>query len=256
MDESRIPEVIPSNQTSNPNQYSRGDEDRKPSNGSGIATKLKFFSIGFFVGCVVLILAMWLGALSSLTSFLFPHSSPEVTTEFVMARLESASDLTTARLIYSSVSDYEEGSVPIVNRSAFSMFYSATVAAGINVTDIVPEVTDTQVILKLPACVVRDVNIDSSSIRFFNQESGWFTQYGEREQVREALVQASEEVRHQDMSELLDLADEQLEDVMRGLFESTIGERELVITRQKQSDTTAADADVSVDGKQVKPSEE
>lgn len=213
-------------------------------------TRLKWFGIGFVIGVIALGATIWAGVFSTLNSFLFKqaNAAPTVTTEFIAGKLENASDLTTAKLIYSSVCDYEEGFLPIINKSAFSMFYSATVGAGVNVSDIKPSVTEDKVTLLLPACEVREVNIDSSSIRFFDQAHSIWS-IGEREQVREALIQASKEVKDQDMSELLDLADEQLENVLKGLFEGSLGDRELVIEHAPRVDATAEFASITVDGK-------
>ena len=66
-------------------------------------------------------------------------------------------------------------------------------------------------------------------------------------QVKKALVEAEKRARDADMSDLLDMADEQLEKVMKGIFEDSIGDRVLVIKRTPRTDPTPGDAEISSD---------
>ena len=187
-----------------------------------------------------------MGAFSKLHSMLFPNQEPVITEAFISGRLEDARELVTAKYVYSGIIDYEEGAVPILNRTTFSMYYTSTVRAGITDTSaIVPKVEDDRVTINLPASTILDVNIQSSSLRFFDQKEG-LIHTNSRDQLAKLLTEAENDVRDANMSELLDLADEQMENVVCGLFEGSIGGRELVITHEERVELTPGDSNASI----------
>jgi hypothetical protein len=210
----------------------------------------KFFLYGFVTGIVFLSVvfgtAFYMGAFSRLHSLLFPNQEPVITEAFISGRLEDASELVTAKYIYSGIVDYEEGAVPILNRTTFSMYYTGTVRAGItDMSSVKPVVEEDKVIITLPASTILDVNIHSSSLRFFDQKEG-LIHTNSRDQVAKLLTEAEKDVRDADMSDLLDLADEQMENVVRGLFEDSIGDRELVINHETRVELTPGDSGAKI----------
>ena len=69
-----------------------------------------------------------------------------------------------------------------------------------------------------------------------------------REQVQAGLVEAEKAVSSADMTELLILADEQMDNLFRGLLSDSIGDRELVILHEERVDVTAENADIDSKG--------
>lgn len=224
------------------NKTTTNDSTKKPKG------RVKVFFYGFITGAIVLTIAFgtafYMGAFATLYSMLFPNNAPVVTEAFISGRLEEASELVTAKYIYSGIADYEEGTVPLITKSSFSMYYTGTVRAGISDTSsIKPTVEEDKVTIVLPAAKILDVHIQPNSLRFFDQKEGLFHS-NNHDQVATMLTKAESDVRQADMSDLLDLADEQMENVVRGLFEDSIGDRELIITHEKRADSTAKDADI------------
>ena len=207
------------------------------------------FAVGFFGLAVMLVIAFVSGALMMFNAALFPVSDePRVTNAFISGKLEAASEVTSAKYLYSGIKDYEDGFIPVINRSKFSMYYTATVRAGIeNTAEIERQITDDKVILTLPAAQVLDVHIHPDSLRYFDKESP-LIHPKDREQVAELLSLAEEDARTADMGELLDLADEQLEKIMRGILEDSIGECKLVIKHKDRASSTAEDAAADANG--------
>ena len=233
------------NDTSGSEQVRKANVETKTPKGRG-----KFFLYGFVTGIIFFTVmfgtAFYMGVFSRLHTFLFPNQEPVITEAFISGRLADASELVTAKYIYSGIVDYEEGAVPILNRTTFSMYYTGTVRAGITDTSsIKPQVDEDRVTITLPASTILDVNIHSSSLRFFDQKEG-LIHTNSHDQVAKLLTEAENDVRDADMSELLDLADEQMENVIRGLFEDSIGGRELVINHEARLESTPGDSGAKI----------
>ena len=217
--------------------------------------RLKAFVLGFILGALVLLLAVRLSTSKELMNWLFPGfgfldeqtNEVVVTDTFLESRLEAASELTTAKFIYSGVLDYDSGGFDLINRSSFSMFYSAVVRAGIDVKDIDIEVDDERVTLFIPSATVTDVHIDPTSLRFFDEKSGIVNKNGHKE-TAEALRLVETDIRKADMTQQISFANEQLDSIMRGLFEGVIGNRELVLSHDGPEETTAENATIDTKG--------
>ena len=214
--------------------------------------RFKFFTIGFFLGVILMIGAMgfafYAGTFSKLHDLLYPPEEPVMTEAFISGRLEAASELTSAKYIYSGIMDYSEGSIPGINKTTFSMYYEATVRAGIpDMSAIGIEVSKGTVTVTLPATRIIDVHIHPDSLRFFDQRGSIF-HTNDHDQVVSALKMVEQDAKDADMSELLDLADEQLEVVIRGMLADTIGDNELVIVHEERRDSTAKHARIDSEG--------
>ena len=238
---------------SSPNNTGAARRQRVP-----FIPRLKAFILGFILGGLVLLLAVRLSTSKELMNFLFPGfgflgeqtNEIVVTDTFLESRLEAASELTTAKFIYSGVLDYDSGGVVLINRSRFSMFYSAVVRAGIDVEDIGIEVDDKTVTLTIPSATIMDVHIDPTSLRFFDEKSGIVSSNSHNE-TAEALQLVEEDIRKVDMTQQISFANEQLDDIMRGLFEGVIGDRELVLSHDGPEETTAENATIDTKGDMV-----
>ena len=221
--------------------------------------RFKFFTIGFFLGATLVIAALgfafYAGASSRLFDLLNLQQEPEITEAFISGRLEAGSELTTAKYIYSGIMDYSEGRVPIFNRTSFSMYYEATVRAGIiDTSEIGIEVGDGTVTVTLPASRIIDVHIHPDSLRFFDQKDS-IIHTNSREQVATVLDMVESDAQQADMSELLDLADEQLESVVRGLLADVVGDYEIVFVHEERTDSTAKHAQIDSEGDEEKTGE-
>ena len=167
------------------------------------------------------------------TVFLVMHFSkedePEITSSFISDKLEDASELTSARLTYNGLVRYSEGSIPFITKKEFSMIYRAEVKAGIDLSKVESRITDTQVKIMVPKIEILDISIDENSIQFYDEKFALFN-WEKKEDLLETLESAKADVReHGDMERLIDNAKNQIQILLVGLFEDTIGERELVV---------------------------
>lgn len=154
---------------------------------------------------------------------------PEITSTFISEKLETVSELTTARLTYNGIVEYSDGDIPFLTRKGFNMIYRAEVSAGIDLSQVEIDVTREEVRLTLPEEDVLDISIDSNSIKFYDEKFALFN-WEDREDAVEAIKAAEEDVRENgNVEELKVRAREQTEVVLKGLLENVIGDRQLVI---------------------------
>ena len=161
------------------------------------------------------------------------EQEPDVTNTFIGSRLESVSELTTAKLTYNGLIRYEDGEIPILTKKSFSMIYRAEVKAGIDFSEMNMEenivITDTTVTITLPEVAILDVEVAEDSIEFYDEQSALFN-WTEKEDTIDAIQAAENDVKEKaDMEELKARAKSQPTVLLQELFQNVIGERELKI---------------------------
>jgi hypothetical protein len=158
------------------------------------------------------------------------EGEPEITNTFISDRLEKASELTSAELTYNGLIHYTDGKVPFLTKKAFLMTYHAEVEAGIDLSEVDVNVTKSKVKITIPETEILDISVDSDSIQFYNEKSALFN-WTEKEDVVDAIKIAKADVtENANIEELKSKAKEQTEVLLEGLFEKSIGDRELVIS--------------------------
>lgn len=178
---------------------------------------------------IVLVIA---GTAVFLTMYFTKESEPEITNSFISDKLEAASELTAAKLTYNGLVRYSEGSIPFITKKEFSMIYRAEVKAGIDLSKVKSEITDTQVKITVPKIEILDISIDESSIQFYDERFALLN-WEKKEDLLETIQEAKADVEAKgDMDGLKENAKNQIEILLVGLFEDCIGERELVIELQ------------------------
>lgn len=181
----------------------------------------------------LLIVMMIIGTLAVVgvmgMKFYTDSKKPQVDSAFISNKLEAVSTLSTAVLTYNGLIKYEEGEIPLIDKKSFSMVYSAEITAGVDLSKVESEITDTQVILILPEVEIQDMDIDENSVQFYDNQISLFN-WTEKEDTLDAISLAKDDVReHADISGLKLKAKDQTETILEGLFEGAIGDRELVI---------------------------
>ncbi len=154
---------------------------------------------------------------------------PEITSTFITNKLEEASELTSAKMIYNGLVRYSDGEIPFLTQKAFTMIYRAEVRAGIDLKKVEPSVTKKKVTIKVPKAEIQDIHVDADSIQYYDEKFALFN--GEkREDAIEAIKSAQEDVRENgDVEELKNTAQEQVKILLEGLFQDSIGDRKLEI---------------------------
>lgn len=189
---------------------------------------MKLKEKSFVVGIIAVLVVVLIVGFFAVRLFL--PKEPEITNELVAAKLEEASELTTARLTYNGLLHYEEGSVPLINKKAFFMVYCAEVEAGIDLSQVQVDVRDDEVLVMVPEPGIQDIYIDPESITFYDEQTALFNP-NDREEAIDAIAEAEADVRERaGIEQLIDTAKTQTTLLLENLLQDTIGERTLAIT--------------------------
>ena len=180
---------------------------------------------------IVIILA---GMVVYLTQSLRRERQPEITGTFIDSKLEAAGELTSAKMSYNGLIHYSDATIPPLTQNAFNMTYRAEVHAGVDLSQAKTEVTDTEVIVTLPAVEILDISIDDDSIQYYDEKAALLN-WERKEDALDAIASAKEDVEQQtqEMEDLETMAREQAKTLITGMLSETIGDKTLVIKFEK-----------------------
>lgn len=171
--------------------------------------------------CILVgILVLGIFAYNKISSFF----GPKVNTEELNALLTKSSELTSAKLNYTGLAEYKDTGIKFLNRSDFTMVYRATVRAGIDVNKV--EITTDNsakiIYLKIPQAEVQDVNVDTSSIKYYDEKFSLFNT-NEKEDSNLAISMAEESAKKEAANMgILEFANEQAENLVKGILANAI----------------------------------
>lgn len=147
-----------------------------------------------------------------------------VDTHYVDALLTKASELTSAKFNYTGMTRYEDEGVPVINKASFIMVYKATARAGIDMDKVGVQVDDAAktVTLSIPKAEVLDVNVDSSSIEYFD-EGFAIANLDQKEDSNRAIALAKKDAMTEARtSGVLEMADTQSELLIKGILQPAV----------------------------------
>ena len=157
------------------------------------------------------------------------NKKPALTSSYITSKLQDASDLTTAEITYTGLIHYYDGGIPFLTQKKYSMLYSATIEAGIDLSGVEVEVTDDKVTVTLPPGTVGAPQVDLDSIEFYDDSFALFN-WEEKEDGVDAMKEAKEDCKQKaDISGLEGKAYENAKELVRKLLEDIVGERELEV---------------------------
>ena len=182
------------------------------------------------IGVVVLLVmaGFWLK-----TQFFGP-TDPTITTDYITGKLDVASELTTAELTYTGVLKYEDGSIPFLTKKGYSMVYTATVKAGIDFSQIQVDVKKDSVVVTLPEAEIQSVYVNPNTIDFYDESFALFN-WGDKTDITKSIAAAENDIKtNADTGALIDKSNMQTERLVRALLEDAIGDKKLIIKKEKK----------------------
>ena len=158
------------------------------------------------------------------------NKEQQVTSATITQRLSTVAELSTAELEYNGLIKYQEGEIPLLTQTGYSMVYKATVKAGIkDISQTEVEVSDTEVIVRLPEITVLDVSVDEDSVEFYDQKYALLNWTDQSDGV-DAIKRAEDDVRENaDIASLKQTASDQSVKVVEELLKDNIGDRKLTV---------------------------
>lgn len=149
----------------------------------------------------------------------------EINNEYIIATLEKASELTTAKLNFTTLSEFKESDgIKFINKSEFKMIFEATARIGIDVKEIEVDTNSftKTIYITIPEAKILDVKIDLDSIKYFDDKFLLFN-VDAKEDANEANKLAEEKAK-EEITKMgsLEMADNQAELLIKGILEEAI----------------------------------
>ena len=188
-------------------------------------------SVVIAIVAVIIIILLSLGAGALLHKRYLDKKEKEerITSLEVSQTLESASDLTTEKIIYQGVIHYEEGEIPFIDKKSYNMTYKAEIDAGVDVSEI--EVTDNgdKIVIEIPDSEVQSVYVDPSSIEFYDESFALFNWDKKQDGVDAVALAEADAKEHADIETLKEEADKHARELIENLFSDAIRDQQLEV---------------------------
>ena len=154
------------------------------------------------------------------------NNKHEVDTEYLMAKLQKSSELTTAKLEYTGFTKFKDKGIIILNRSDFLMVYTATARAGIDIKNVkvdADKIAKT-IWITIPKAEILDVNVDPKTITYYDEKFALFNVDQKEDSDRPQALAEDEAKKELAKMGILKMADDQAETLIKGLLQGSIPE--------------------------------
>ena len=148
----------------------------------------------------------------------------DVDTIFLTHILTKSSELTTAKLKITGLSEYHDEGIYIFNRADFTMCFTATIRAGINLENVKIESDSIQkkIFITIPEAEIFEAKVDPNDIKFYGTGFALFN-VNEKEDLAKALALAEEDAKKEASNTgILELANQQSETLIKGILANAI----------------------------------
>lgn len=151
-------------------------------------------------------------------------SFPKADTKALLGVVQEASELTTAKITFTSKTEYEDSGIAFINKSNFIMMYDAEARVGIDVEKVKIRTNNFKkiVYVEIPRATVLDVKVDVESIQYFDEKFSLFN-FNKKEDSNKAIAMAESSV-EEDLNKMgvIPLADKQSEKLIVGLLANVV----------------------------------
>ena len=179
--------------------------------------------------CMAVLLAAAGTAGFQISNMVHKQKQPKVTTAYNSGKIHNISELTTTQLEYNGLIVLSDGKIPFLTQKGFSMRYTASIRAGIDISEVKIDITEKKVTVAIPDAQIQSVNVNSDSVVFYDEKHALFN-WTDKEDIVNALSVAKEDAENRiDEDELLEKAKEQTETILKSVLTDSIGDRELII---------------------------
>ena len=179
--------------------------------------------------CMAVLLAAAGTAGFQISNMVHKQKQPKVTTAYISGKIDNISELTTTQLEYNGLIVLSDGKIPFLTQKGFSMRYTASIRAGIDISEVKIDITEKKVTVAIPDAQIQSVNVNSDSVVFYDEKHALFN-WTDKEDIVNALSVAKEDAENRiDEDELQEKAKEQTETILKSVLTDSIGDRELII---------------------------
>ena len=152
------------------------------------------------------------------------NRNSNIDTTYIIAKLEESSELTTTKLNYTGMSEFEDTGISFINRSDFIMVYEATARIGIDVKEISIKCDDFNKVvwLTMPKAKILDVKVDLSKIKYFDEKFALFNVDYKQDANKAALLAEQSAMNELENMGILDMANTQSVELIKNLIRDLI----------------------------------
>ena len=152
------------------------------------------------------------------------NRNSKVDTAYLSELLTKSSELTTAQLTIKGLSEYHDEGVYIFNKSDFTLYYTTTIRAGINLENvkITSDAIKKKIYITIPEAEIFEAKVDTNDIKIYGSGFALFNT-NEKEDMAKAISLAEEDaMEYAKTTGILELANEQSETLIKGLLVNAI----------------------------------
>lgn len=134
--------------------------------------------------------------------------------------LEKSSELTTAKLKITGIENYKDAGAMIINRSDFTMVYSATIRAGVELKEvkIEPNTIAKEIVIVMPSAKVFDCHVDQNEIQYFDEKFALFNVDSKEDANKACALAEQDGIREAEATGILEFAETEAEYVIKDIL--------------------------------------
>ncbi len=148
----------------------------------------------------------------------------DVDTTFLSQILTKSSELTTAKLKITGLSEYHDEGIYIFNRSDFTMCYTTTIRAGINLENVKinSDPIQKKIYITIPDAEIFEAKVEPNDLKFYGTGFAIFN-VNEKEDLSKALALAEKDaMEYAKNTGILEMANQQSETLIKGILANAI----------------------------------
>lgn len=163
--------------------------------------------------------------------------NPKVDTTALIATLQESSELTTAKLTFRGLAEYEDTGIKILNRADYKMLFRATARIGIDIKEVQidREIMGKSIIVRIPKATVLDVKIHTGKddIVFYDEEFALFNV--DEKEDQNAMIELAEKSAIKEIQEMgsLKMANDQAAALIKGILANAIPDGYKIVVKNK-----------------------
>lgn len=162
----------------------------------------------------------------------------KVNTTSLISTLQKSSELTTAKLTFRGLAEYEDSGIKILNRADYKVLFKATARIGIDIekVDIDKDLIRKNIIVKIPKATVLDVKIHTGKddMIFYDEAFALFNL--DEKEDQNTLIELAEKSAMKEIQEMgsLKMADDQSAALIKGILANAVPDGYEIIVKQHE----------------------
>lgn len=148
--------------------------------------------------------------------------------------LEKSSELTTAKLKITGIENYKDAGTMIINRSDFTMVYTATIRAGVDLKEvkIEPNNITKEIIITMPKAKVFDCHVNQDEIQYFDEKLALFNLDSKEDANKACALAEQDGIKEAEQTGILEFAETEAEYVIKDILINAIPKEYNIIIKK------------------------